>query len=387
MRTTDRLWPSPRPSPASSRERGRARARLFVVVTVALILGCASFAHAAEPAKPRVVVLPLGGDASDRERERAAFAIRAKLDRQGIYEPIDGVTTTEPVGDRKIDLSTRPDDIRAIASDEKPDVIIWGVMNAGELRVNVLDLRDERPQPRVFAHPIAHATDVRFAVEKLIESLPASTKHAYVSEEAVTRDPEAERRWRDEPNLMKEGTFDQPGDWRGILAADKYAPQVVDREPKEDEVVIRKIEDGQHVLSMRLSKNTAETFGLACLSGPIAIEPNTRYRLSFRYRSDGPISRPFIKGYFIHDGAEREIYRRQVPKLGATGGKWVEVIDELNPQHQTFAVAFLRVDFYAYLTPGIVEYDDVVLKPVGAPTRAAKDAAIDQPVTPTTRER
>jgi hypothetical protein len=332
----------------------------------------------AADAKPKVAVFPIGGTASEKERERAAFAIRAKLDRQGVYEVIDGPTMSELAAGKKIDTFTSLDEVKEWSADEKPDVLIWGQFDS-QLKLNILDLRDGKPKVQEFSYAIDHATDLRFAVEELVETLPGGKKHQHMTEEAVTRDPAAEKLWKDGANLFAEGTFDQPGDWRGILAGDKYPPKVVEREPNVDEVVIRKERDQQY-LSMKLSRNTAETYGLACLGGKIAIEPKTRYRIAFRYKSDGPVSRPFIKGYVIRNGEEREVYRRQIPPQGDTKGEWVEVVDDLNPQHTTFPPEFLRVDFYAYLSPGTISYDDVVIKAVGEQTRTATDEALDKPV-------
>ena len=59
----------------------------------------------------------------------------------------------------------------------------------------------------------------------------------------------------------------------------------------------------------------------------------------------------------------------------------MEVVDELNPQHVAFPVQTLKVDLYAYLSPGTVMFDDVVLKAVGEQMRDAKDKAIKVPVT------
>ena len=62
-----------------------------------------------------------------------------------------------------------------------------------------------------------------------------------------------------------------------------------------------------------------------------------------------------------------------------------EVVDELNPQNVHFPVKTLRIDLYAYLKPGTVMFDDVVLKAVGQPTRKANDPALKPPLSrPTT---
>ncbi|MBV8781099.1 MAG: hypothetical protein JO353_06850 [Phycisphaerae bacterium] len=127
---------------------------------------------------------------------------------------------------------------------------------------------------------------------------------------------------------------------------------------------------------MNLSKDVAESNGLACISDSIPIEPKARYRLQFRYKSDGPTLHVFVKGYGTVDGEERELYRRQVPPSGPTNGKWIVITDDLNPQHGHFAITTLRVDLYAYLKPGLVLFDEVVLKDVGVQTHLTNDEAV-----------
>jgi hypothetical protein len=84
----------------------------------------------------------------------------------------------------------------------------------------------------------------------------------------------------------------------------------------------------------------------------------------------------FVKGYATVAGEEREVYRRQVPPSDATDGKWVTITDDMNPQNGRVAVESLRVDLYAYLKPGTVMFDDVIVKAVGKPSHIAKDDAI-----------
>jgi hypothetical protein len=78
-----------------------------------------------------------------------------------------------------------------------------------------------------------------------------------------------------------------------------------------------------------------------------------------------------VKGYTLVPSAigkhleARETYKRQVPPSGATDGKWVTIIDDVNPHHDEFPVQKLRIDLYACLAPGVVEFADVQLKAVG----------------------
>ena len=332
------------------------------------------------PEKPKVAVLPLAGDGRADERERAVFSIRQKLDRQGVYEPIDAYTMKDLLGKHAADLKTPASDVIDWTGDESPTVIIWGELGS-KLQVHIYDARDKSTKD--FSADLPDVTQMRFAVEKLVDTLPGSKPFEHPDEVAVHDDPAADKLWKDGPNLCKEGTFDSPGDWRGILMKQFYPPPVTDEPPGEDQVVIRR-EGKEQYLAMNLSKGVAESNGLACLGGKIPIQPNTRYRISFRYRSDGPTIHPFIKGYIpvppapgsSGDTGEREIYRRQVPPSGSTRGQWVTVVDDLNPQHPSLTVQYLRVDLYAYLAPGTVEFDDIVIKAVGEQTRHAKDDAL-----------
>lgn len=352
-----------------------------------------------EPARPKVAVFPLSGTTDAALREKAGFSLRAKLDRDETYEPIDGPRMLELAAEvgKPIDLDTPVETLRKLSDEEDADVLIWGQLDAApegsRLRLNVLDVRQPDPRPRKIGKTIRQPTDLRFVVEEVIETLAGVPKHEHPSEQAVHADAAAERLWQVNPNLVTNGDFSQPGKWEGILGPQRYELQFADAPPAPDKAVLLRGTAGgasSPLLAMNLSKETAYTYGLAALSAPIPIQPNTRYRLSFRYRSDKPLLHVFVKGYTMAKSArgdvvEREVYRRQVPESAGTNGQWVTVVDELNPQHISMPVQHLRVDLYAYRFPGVVEFDDVVLKSVGAQTRQARDEAIDPPISPSTR--
>lgn len=363
------------------------------LIMVSVLSAVAAPSPATQPAgaaRPRIAVFPLGGDAPQEQRDKTAFSFRAKLDRQGKFEVIDGPQMADTTAQRQIaaDFATSLDQLKTAADDVGADVLIWGDLKkqpdgSSELRVH---LADRRPGglTREVRKSIKQPTDLRFAVEQSLATLPQVSPFDHPVEEAVTRDPIAEGLWAKNPNLVSNGEFTEPGKWWGIYQADKYEPAIQDQPPAIDKVCIQRLsEDGRtnNVLAMNLSKSCAESNGMACLSEAIKIEPATRYRLSFRYKSDGPALHVFVKGYTLFPNINgeltpREIYRRQVPVIGATDGKWVTVQDDLNPQHAQYAVQTLRIDLYAYLVPGSVMFDDVVLKAVGQQTRGAKDAAI-----------
>jgi hypothetical protein len=343
--------------------------------------------------KPVVAVFPLGGTSDQALRDRIGFSIRAKLDRDGTYEPLDqfamkdlASAATEPLS-----ADTSTDTIKTLATDSGAVVLIWGDCSPAngqdDLRLEVLDLRASPPTPRSFEETIADSTQVRFVVEKFLQTLPGIAPFEHPNENPVQHDAVSDAEYRRNPNLVVDGDFTQAGHWNALLAADKYPVQISDQLPDEDKVCIYQMPVGaakHNVLAMNLTKDTAESYGLACLSDPIEIEPGTKYRVHFRYQSDGPTLHVFVKGYtrgqnIAGQPADLEIYRLQVPPTGATDGKWQTVEADMNPSSAATVlpdatdqpVRRLRVDLYAYLKAGTVFFDDVELKAVGRQDPAA----------------
>jgi len=340
-------------------------------------------------AKPKVAFFPLAGSAGEEVRAKVGFSLRTKLDREGHYEVIDGPRMADLAADTKapIALDSKVDEIKELGKQVDASVLVWGEMNGDVVKLKVLDLRLEDGKVQEIEKAVHEPQELRFVVEQILETLPNVEQFEHPNEEAVQNDAAAEALWKKGRNLIVNGDFSEPGQWDALYQSEKYAVQISDSVPEVDKVNIYRLPgEKNNVLAMNLSKTCAENNGMACLSKSFNIEANTRYRISFRYKSDGPVLHVFVKGYTLAEDikgqkTEREIYRRQVPPSGATGGKWVTVVDDLNPQHIAFPVQSLKVDLYAYLTPGMVMFDDVVVKEVGKQTRHAHDAAIVKPVT------
>ncbi|HEX4123495.1 MAG TPA: hypothetical protein VHY37_02135 [Tepidisphaeraceae bacterium] len=346
---------------------------------------------AADAQKVEVAIFPLAGTAGDDARDKVGFALRMKLDRTGVYDAIDGPTMQDMADGQTIDAATPAKTVEDLASDSKPSVIMWGQLDAAgdttKLKLNLLDLREPNAKPVEIDKHWNDPTQIRFRLEELLATLP-DVEFEHPVESSITNDAAARALWATNPNLVVNGTFATSGHWDGIYESEKYPVEISDHMPAEDKVSILKGGGGagpdkRNVLAMNLSLNAAQNNGLACLSDAIKIEPNTRYRIQYRYKSDGPTLHVFVKGYTLFPDAAtgkptmRECYRRQVPPSGPTDGKWVTVIDDMNPQSpQGFPVQELRVDLYAYLNAGTVEFDDVQLKAVGSQTHHPHDAAM-----------
>jgi hypothetical protein len=367
------------------------------------------------PKKPKVAVFPLAGDMSDDRREKCGFALRKKLDRDGAYDPVSGPEMKDLVADvdQPVGFETAADKIKKLGAGVDAAVLIWGdLKNSGKgdgsihgtLRLKVLDVRDLNAKPREVIREINEPTDLRFVVEQTLETLPGVAKFEHPNEELVHEDEISKTLWAKNPNLVVDGNFSGEGRWSAIYRSEKYAVKVGNALPEVDKVDIFRLTAGpdemlpdgrcvpaprHNVLAMRLSKECAENNGMACLSEPIRIEPNTRYRICFRYKSDGPSTHVFVKGYtsgknIAGEKADREVFRTQVPPTGATEGKWETAICDVNPDNPNFAVETLRVDLYAYLKPGLIYWDDVTVKAVG-PLKARAfdkfDGALNHPAT------
>ncbi len=371
---------------------------LLLMALVASTARAADVKPATAPAdKPRIAFFPIAGNSKEELRKRTWDSLRLKLDRTDTYEVIDGPKMLDTVEELKapVGFETEPAAVKELNSTLDAQVLVWGEMNntpqGATVRVHVLDLRKPDAPPQTVEGVIRQPTDLRFVSEHILQALPGVKEFEHPSEEPVSNDAESAALWEKNPNLVSNGDFSDNGAWQAIYQAEKYPVKVSEELPAVDKVNIFKMpgENGgklNNVLAMNLSRTCAENNGMACLSNAIQIKPDTRYRISFRYKSDGPTLHVFVKGYTTGldikgQPAEREIYRRQVPPSGNTHGQWVTVVDDLNPQHVAFPVQTLRVDLYAYLSPGTVMFDDVVLKAVGKQTRSAHDDAIKPPVT------
>jgi hypothetical protein len=345
---------------------------------------------AADPPKPKIAVFPIAGSDEATLRERAGFSLRAKIDREGHYEAISGIEMQEAAGESGEKYDTDVLAVEKLAQPLDADVAIWGDLSDKTLRIKIFDFRQLSPLPFELKQEIDQPTDLRFVSEKILEHLAGIKHFDHPTTDAVTDDESADRLWKENPNLVVNGDFSEAGHWERLYMAERNTIDFSNSLPDADQIVIYPAADDEgksnKALAMTLSRTAAENNGLAALSEPISIQPDTRYRLQFRYKSDGPRLHVFVKGYtLVPDGKggkiEREIYRRQVPPSGETAGEWKTIETDLNPQHTTFPVQQLRVDLYAYLHPGTVLFDDVMLKVVGKPTRKATDAALDRPAT------
>lgn len=356
-------------------------------------------------AAPRIAVFPLSGGAADEVREKVGFAIRAKFARDGACEPIDGPTMAELAGEKPPTLDAVPAELAKLVAHEKPAILIWGELTGGTatsvtgatLRLKFLNLRQPDSRPIDITRALPAPTDLRFAVEDIVQTVAGVGPVRRPNEQVVVDDDMSRALWEKNPNLLANGDFAAAGGW---TARDELRNYVIS--PGKDLPAVDRIgictpaaasgEKSNPVLAMNISRESAENAGMGCLSGAFPIKPGRRYRVGLRYKSDGPTSLVFVKGYVMVDDPragriERECFRTQVPPLPPTDGQWRTLVADVNPYHPAFEVQSLRVDLFGYLSPGVVMWDDIVVKEIGDLTKKPKDDAIDLPITRPTGEK
>ena len=187
----------------------------------------------------------------------------------------------------------------------------------------------------------------------------------------------AEKNWKKGPNLIvgdfERGTDGVPKGW------DKVAGQ--QREPLGGEVRWMAENDrrGNKVIRFDLDKQVAATTGVMYYSDYFTVEEGAKYRFQCRWRSDGPAVKVFVKcyDYLPEEGRRREVYRSQQNLVAqppsavknqsrqpgaAVLHAWNTQTEDFTPKHTKYSPRWGRVMLYAYLKPGTVEFDDVIVK-------------------------
>jgi hypothetical protein len=200
--------------------------------------------------------------------------------------------------------------------------------------------------------------------------------------------PEAEERWKTGPNLVTGGDFEQAV--RGVPKG--WEPRAgQQREPLGN--LVKRVPEGgnedNHVIRFTIPKVVAENEGVMYYSLPFPVREQATYRFQCRWRSTGPSPKVFIKCYdempSEYKGTERpvdesdtssgtqksgmdrrEVYRSQ-QNLYGKNNVWNTQTQDFTPKHTKYSPKFARIMLYGYLTEGVIDWDDVVVKEILPP--------------------
>lgn len=207
-------------------------------------------------------------------------------------------------------------------------------------------------------------------------------------------DPVEEEFWEKNPNLVKGGDFEKASNGVPVGWEDRAGQK---REPLGN--LVKWMPEagssgGNHVVRFTLDKGVAESTGVMWYSKPFPLQEGAKYRFQCRYRTNGPSPKVFIKCYdeipsewykenevpksagdrpasepavkwrntYKPEHTEsREVYRSQ-QNLKGPKNQWNTQTEDFTPKHTKYTPRFGRVMLYAYLSPGVMEWDDVVVK-------------------------
>jgi hypothetical protein len=198
---------------------------------------------------------------------------------------------------------------------------------------------------------------------------------------------EAEEAWKTGKNLVI-GDFEQSS--RGVPKG--WEPRAgQQREPLGN--LVKLVPEGgnsnNHVIRFTIPRSVAEAEGVMYYSHPFPVREGATYRFQVRWRSTGSSPKVFIKCYEEmpseykgnKQGADetdtstgtqlsgmdrREVYRSQ-QNLKGPNGVWNIHTQDFTPKHTKYSPKVGKIMLYGYLTEGVIDWDDVVLKEILPP--------------------
>jgi len=268
---------------------------------------------------------------------------------------------------------------KIVLDDFDAQIGIWGSVERApgteseiyDLAIRCVDF-SARPQPKVIyeskvrtrsASEIPHVY-----VKQMLDALYGRKPGAPPAPDLI-----AEKNWKNGANLVV-GDFQ-----RGAGGVPKgWAPRAgQQREPLGG--LVRWTPEtgtpGNKVIRFTLDRRVAENEGVMYYSDYFPVEEGAKYRFQCRWRSSGPDVKIFVKCYdaVSESSQRREVYRNQ-QNLKGPRNTWNTQTEDFTPKHTKYTPRWGRVMLYAYLAPGVVEFDDVMVKQLlpASPGKQAK---------------
>lgn len=201
--------------------------------------------------------------------------------------------------------------------------------------------------------------------------------------------------WRTGPNLVPDGDFNHPNQWRLIdpRRDEQSYPEWGDALPVNGEVIVYRQPMGlgrsHNVLAMYLSGRQIRSDGV-CQSADIPVVPNMRYRLEYRCRTGGPQPLVLVRGMAtIRDDKGnptlREMRQWRFVSLSPPPEQWITIRQELTTEDAAMPIRVLRIELGGRRTPGYLFFDHFVLKAIGRPQPPPMPTTTQAATRPTTQ--
>jgi len=323
--------------------------------------------------KPILVVLDFESRFDGGELGRfVANNFRAKITRYRLFRTIEDIDRRE--FERAAGFKPRFEMPAAEALDFavkrlKADMVMWGLVEKADgqrLRIHTR-VADRTLGPDKLRYDAAVLVPNKFAIQlgvfKQLGELTGLKDPRY-----PPLPPDAERRWRDGPNLVK-GDFET-----GTTHPEGWEPFGVDWQMGQAHWERNPDGPGKCIV-FRMSKGVAAAEGVAYYSNFFPIEPGATYRLQVRVKSMRPTCKVFVKYYaWVKTPSEpqgqwREVGRSPLNPRGPKG-QWSTHQRDCHPRiyrtraNRVFVPEKCRIGLYAYWPAGVVYWDDVVFKKI-----------------------
>jgi hypothetical protein len=294
------------------------------------------------------------------------------------------------------------DKIKKIVKDDFDGQIgIWGSVERapseeGEIYDLVIKCVDFSavPEPKVIYETKSRTKSVSEIPHLYVKQLLDALYHRQGGEKYGV-DPAAEANWNKNLNLVVGGDFQTgaggvPKGWESMGGQQ--------REPL-GKLVQWVAEDGNpknKIIRFTFDKAVAEEEGVMYYSDYFPVQEGAKYRFQCRWKTGGPSVKVFIKCYdevntpykknsgepaasatsrkgskdqHLPEAAQRrEVYRSQ-QNLKGPNNVWNIHTEDFTPTHTKYSPKWGRVMLYAYLKPGVAEFDDVVVKQILPPPK------------------
>lgn len=319
--------------------------------------------------------------------------IWTKLDREGGVVIPESTLDVDTVCDM-LGVTVGPDmpleEVGRIVREEfEADIGIWGSMervpgfewDVYDFTIYCVDFSDEEPN---ILYEVENArTEVVSEVPYIYIKTALDRLYGRRDYGPTPEDPIAEEKWRTNPNLIVGGDFQRgssgvPMGWEGRAGQFReplggLASWTSDASEPENRII-----------RFRFDAGVGNGYGVMYYSHPTPIDEGATYRFQCRWRSNGPAVKIFIKCYDLMDtgyivegndsvGASaqyestgrqlRECYRAQF-NLSGPKNTWNTHTQDFTPRHTKYTPRFAKVDLYAYLGAGVVDFDDVIIREI-----------------------
>lgn len=328
-----------------------------------------------KPGKPVVVVFDFHSEYDGGKMGRTVAAnVWAKLDRSGECVLLERGQLLDVVKDAGYvpAFDAKPAEVARFLADKfGASHGIWGQVEqvdrggpAAERRLRIsarsVSAEDGKSLGVDMSQTVRNQRTIQFATKEIVRRFLGFARPKPDVGEAE------EERWRTGPNLVKNPGFeagdDHPQFWEPFNKSYHHESVSWVAAPGGKGKCIK----------FTMNRGVASSYGVGYYSDPISIQDGEIYRFSVRVRSDSPTVKIFLKHYRLYPpgpnekkGQWRETRRAPMNCYFDEKGAWQTFTRDFRPHRDDeHDPTVTRVELYAYFPPGVVYFDDVVMKKI-----------------------